>query len=192
MSSYEGSVQRGSGANWGIGLVITLLLHGGIIGGVLIVQHMDASAGHAPLIPVDGQVVDVQAVKFGKPRDLSFLPHKEAVIHSKGPKPKLALTENEKALPHLKDPNDKTPQIDDPLKTEHSKMFENVDEPEQPGVQEEGDPNGVKGGNALVGKGPVYLQHLVAAVQNVWTVPTTISDEKLAKLKAMACITIDA
>src|SRR5439155_24987000 len=143
--------------------------------------------------PFFGSVVDVQAVKFGKPRDLSFLPHKEAPPTPK-PRPKLALTQNEHALPHLKTPEEKDdhPIDDDPLKRTHAKQFENMADPESTGsAVEEGDPNGLKGGTALVGKGPVYLQHLVAAVQNAWNVPTTISDRALAKLKAMVCIKID-
>jgi hypothetical protein len=186
-----GDSYRPKGSNWVIGFVVTALLHGGIFFGIIILRFLDAKADtHAPIL--NGQVVDVQAVKFGKPRDLSFLPHKERVALNKGPKPKIQLTENDQALPHLKDPNEKAPDVEDPLKTTHSKLFENVTDPEQAGVEEEGDPHGIKGGNALVGKGPIYLQNLQAAVQNAWTVPTTISDDKLAKLKAMACMSIDA
>jgi TonB C terminal len=187
MSLYgEHPTKRGLSVT--MGLIATALLHGGIIG-VVWFGRARAEAEKKPAF-MDGQVVDVQAVKFGKKRDLSFLPHKEMVIHDKGPKPKIALTENDHALPHMKDPNDKPPEEEDPLKRTH--RFDNVnDQPEQKGVEEEGDPNGVKGGTATVGKGPVYLQHLQAAVQNAWVVPTTITDEQLARLEAQACVKID-
>jgi colicin import membrane protein/protein TonB len=136
--------------------------------------------------------VDVQAVKFGKPRDLSFLPHKELVQLNKGPKPKLALTENANALPKPPKPDDKKPDEEDPLKRTHAELFKNATDQEQKGTVEEGDPNGLKGGTATVGKGPVYYQHLQAAVQNAWVVPTTIAEDRLTRLKATACIKIAA
>ncbi len=183
---------RSRALEWVIGGGVTLLLHIGILVSIFALRYFEGSASSRPLL-AEGHVVDVQAVRFGKPRDLSFLPHKERIAVNKGPKPKIALTENEKALPHLKDDKEQKPDVVDPLHTEHSKLFENVTDDEQKGADVgEGDPNGVKGGTALVGKGPVYLQHLVAAVQNAWSVPKTISDERLAKLKAQACMKIDA
>ncbi len=187
-----GDTEHGErGSLWAVGLGATIVLHAGIIAAVVV------GAKQAREKRVDdrftlGQVVDVQAVKFGKPRDLSFLPHKQAVVLDKGPKPQIKLTENAQALPHLKDPNEKPPDVDDPLKRTHAEQFKNMtDQPEQAGAEDEGDPNGVRGGTAAVGKGPVYYQHLLAAVQNVWSVPTTIRDTDLAKLKAMACFKID-
>ena len=187
-----GETEHGErGSMWAVGFAATVVLHVGIIVGVIL------GARHDQKRPIDdrfvgGQVVNVEAVKFGKPRDLSFLPHKEAVVVDKGPKPQIKLTENDKALPHLKDPNEKPPAVDDPLKHTHAEAFKNlIDQTEQAGAESEGDPNGVKGGTASVGRGPVYYQHLKAAVQNAWSVPTTISDSDLAKLSAMACFKID-
>ena len=174
------------------GLIATFLVHAGILFSVWLGR---AHAGTTVAQPAFGTIVDVQAVKFGKPRDMSFLPHKEAPPPPRD-KPKLTLTQNEKALPKLKDPNepkDTTPIDDDPLKRTHAKDFQNMADPENTGsAVEEGDPNGLKGGTSTVGKGPVYLQHLQAAIQNAWVVPTTISDKDLLKLKAQACIKMDA
>ncbi|MSP60588.1 MAG: TonB C-terminal domain-containing protein [Myxococcales bacterium] len=182
------SPRSSPGTLWVMGVAATALLHGGIIGGVLFTQ---SRAGAQPVLLSPGQVVDVQAVKFGKPRDLSFLPHKEAVHVNKGPRPKLALTENDQALPKLKDA-DKPPDEEDPLKRTHAAEFKNLTEhqelAEQAGSEDVGDPNGVRGGTATVGKGPLQLQKLQAAVQNAWTVSTTIPDAVLANLKAVASI----
>jgi TonB family protein len=170
------------------GLGATIVLHGALLVAVL---HGRAHAGRVAAPQQFGQVVDVQAVKFGKPRDMSFLPHKEAPPTPK-PRPKLALTENEHALPKLKDPNEPDKPVEDPLK--HVHQFDNpAADPSNTGsAVEEGDEHGLKGGTATVGKGPIYLQHLVAAIQNAWIVPTSFTDAQLARLKAQAFIKIDA
>lgn len=173
------------------GLVATALVHVGIL--IAAVLAGRSAAGQEPTGPRFGTVVEVQAVKFGKPRDMSFLPHKEAPPTPRE-RPKLQLSNNAQALPHLKpDEKDDRPITDDPLKRTHADQFKNLADPSNTGTaEEEGDPNGLRGGTATVGKGPIYLQHLVAAIQNAWVVPTTINDAQLAKLTAQACIKIDA
>ncbi len=173
---------------WGIGLTTTVVLHGLIIGFVVVGSRFGRGAAEAAQFR---QVVDVEAVKFGKKRDLSFLPHKQAVVANHGPAPLVNLTDNAQALPRPPGPEQKPPEVVDPLQTSHSKLFQNLDEPEQPGAAEEGDPNGLRGGTALVGKGPIYYQHLKAAVQNAWSVPTTIPEKDLQRLAAQACFKID-
>lgn len=174
-----------------LGLVATLGIHGALILGVVIGGwHKGAQAAQ----PVLGQVVDVQAVKFGKPRDLSFLPHK-APPKVAQPKPKIALTQNDQALPRLKTPEEqeKRDPTEDPLERLKAlgRKFNTGEEGSTGSREEEGDPNGLKGGTATVGRGPIYYQHLQAAVQNAWVVPTTISDDDLGRLKAQACIKIN-
>jgi hypothetical protein len=169
------------------GMGATLLLHGALIGLLL---GGRASASHVAPAQQFGQVVDVQAVKFGKPRDMRFLPHKEAPPAPR-PQARLSLTDNEHALPHLKTPDELPRLADDP-----DRKLPHLDNPnaspESTGsVVEEGDPNGLRGGTATVGKGPVYLQHLVAAVQNAWIAPTSITDAQMLRLKAQACIHVD-
>jgi TonB family protein len=170
--------------------VATALVHGGIIGGVWL-GHARAEVSRAPVL---GEVIDVQAVRFGKPRDMSFLPHKEAAPTPR-PKPKLALTQNEKALPKMKDPNQPEPakQEEDPLKRTHTDQFRNLpsDDNNTGSAVGEGDPHGVVGGTATQGKGPIYLQHLVAAVQNAWEIPTNIKDEELRRLVGVVYFRVD-
>jgi TonB family protein len=174
-----------------LGLLATVGIHGALILGVIVSSwHKGAQAAQ----PALGQVVDVQAVKFGKPRDLSFLPHK-APPKVAPPKPKIALTQNERALPRLKTPTEEekpTPN-QDPLERLKAlgRKFDTGEEGSTGSREEEGDPNGIVGGQATVGRGPIYYQHLQAAVQNAWVVPTTISDDDLGRLKAQACIKIN-
>lgn len=169
------------------GLGATLLLHGLLIGLLLAGQ---AGASHVAPAQHFGQVVDVQAVKFGKPRDLRFLPHKEAPPPPR-PQPKLALTTDEQALPHLKTPEE-LPRLPSDPATPLPRALDPSAAPDNTGsAVEEGDPNGLRGGTSTVGKGPVYLQHLVAAVQNAWVVPTSITEAQLLRLKAQACLHVD-
>ena len=172
------------------GLGATIVLHGVLLATIL---GGRASAQRVARPQEFGQVVDVQAVKFGKPRDLSFLPHKEAPPTPR-PKPKLALTQNEHALPRIKNPDEPDkPVEEDPLKKVHKFDDNPTADPANTGsAVEEGDENGLRGGTATVGKGPIYLQHLVAAIQNAWIVPTSFTDAQLRRLKAQACIKIDA
>lgn len=173
-----------------LGLVATLGVHGALVLAVVVGGwHKGAQAAQ----PVIGQVVDVQAVKFGKPRDLSFLPHK-APPKISSPKPKIALTQNDRALPRLKTPEEeKRDPNEDPLERLKAlgRKFDTGEEGSTGSREEEGDPNGIVGGQATVGRGPVYYQHLQAAVQNAWVVPTTISEDDLGRLKAQACIKIN-
>lgn len=172
------------------GLAATCLIHGAIVAMVLVGR---ARASRAPSGPVLGQVIEVQAVKFGKPRDTKFLPHKQAPPPPREPEV-VKLTQNDQAKPSPKppEPPKELPRLDPLLKT-RARQFENLADPDNTGsAVEEGDPEGLRGGTATEGKGPIYLQHLVARVQNAWVVPTTISDEQLARLKAQACMKIDA
>src|SRR4051812_45916369 len=103
------------------GMAATLFIHGVLLVVVIVNKTLQKVEVQPPFF---GRVVDVQAVKFGKPRDLSFLPHKEAPPPPRQ-KPKLALTENEHALPHLKTPDEKDdrPVDDDPLRRTHAREF---------------------------------------------------------------------
>ena len=192
MGLRDGKVPGSRVLFWG-GLVITLLMHGGLVV-IILIGRSRAEAAQARG-PVFGTVVDVQAVKFGKPRDMSFLPHKEAPPPPhQAPKLQLSNNLDAKPLPKLPNQKEEPPRPDDdPLKHTHAKQFENLADPANTGsATEEGDPNGQKGGTALVGKGPIYFQHLQAAVQNAWNIPTTLSDAQLAHLKAQACLKIDS
>jgi hypothetical protein len=169
--------------------VVTLALHGALVGGLWYGHaRADKLAVHEPI----GQFVEVQAVRFGKPRDLSFLPHKEAppVRRAK----ELRLSSGEHSAPKKEEEKEKEKEQDLLART-HTRMFEmqndSHDEDATGSAATEGDPHGQVGGSATVGKGPIYYQHLQAAVQNLWVVPTTIPDRELAGLRAVACIRID-
>jgi len=164
------------------GLVFTVALHAGVLGVML---WSRASATEKPIVV--GTFVDAQLVKFGKPRDLTFLPHKQGVIKNNVKPDALKVATSDKALPRPPDekkPDDKF----DPLKKTHAEMFKNLDQPE--GFQEDGvgSPTGSRAGTATEAKGDPYIGALIDQIGTAWTVPTTIKDSELAKLSAGVCL----
>jgi hypothetical protein len=167
------------------GALVTVVVHAGVLGAYL-VTHAKKDDGPPILV---GNFVDAQLVKFGKPRDLTFLPHKQGVVKEKGPEEGLKVAKDLNALPRLKD--DKKPDEIDPLKKTHAQMFKNLqDQPE--GFQDvgEGSPTGSRAGTATEAKGDPYILALIDQIGTAWTVPTTIKEAELANLSADVCLTI--
>ena len=163
--------------------VITIVLHVGVFGGMWIAR---ALALHKPIISKDNYV-DAQLVRFGKPRDLSFLPHKQGHVKDKPPDIKIA--KDEKALPRL-DKEEEKKDID-PLKKTRAEMFKNMTDDNE-GVQPQnvGSLAGSRAGTATEAKGDPYILAIAAKIGESWTVPTTIKDSELANLTADVCLTI--
>lgn len=162
-------------------VVITILLHAGVFGGMWLARAM---ALQKPIISRDNYV-DAQLVRFGKPRDLSFLPHKQGHVKDKPPEIKIA--KDDKALPR---PPDEEKKDVDPLKKTHAEQFKNLDDSEGVQPQNVGSLSGSRGGTATEAKGDPYILAIAAAVAESWTIPTTIKDSELANLTADVCLTI--
>lgn len=164
-------------------ILITVVLHAAVLGGAFIARLM--SFHHATLSKEN--FVDAQLVRFGKPRDLSFLPHKEGHVKDKPPEIKIAKDMN--ALPHLEEK--KPPQDVDPLKKTHAEVFKQLDDDTE-GVQpsNEGSLTGSRAGTAAEAKGDPYILSLIDQIGSAWSVPTTLKDAELANLSADVCLTI--
>lgn len=164
------------------GLGLALLINGG---GFATLYYF---ARHAtPSVSKHNEVyVDVKLMKFGKKRDLSFLPHKEA---AQAPdKNKIKVTDN----PDKPVPKDKPKEPPKPNLSKLDEALKNLKvEDDRRGATEEGDPNGVQGGTAAEASGDPYIQAIVAAVVSRWTVPTMLSPGELSRLQAAACLKID-
>jgi hypothetical protein len=170
-----------------MGGVITFAVHGLVFGGYMM---MKTKSDEGPPILV-GSFVDAQLVKFGKPRDLTFLPHKQGVVKDKGPLEAIKVAKDLNALPHLKD--EKPPDEIDPLKKTHANLFKNLKDPDAPeGFTDvgEGSPTGSRAGTATEARGDPYILSLIDQIGSAWTVPTTIKDSELANLSADVCLTI--
>jgi TonB family protein len=163
-------------------IIFTVVLHAGVLGGAFIARMF--SFDHTVIGPQS--YVDAQLVRFGKPRDLSFLPHKEAHVKDKPDDIKVAKDLN--ALPHIEEKKEKDI---DPLKKTHAEQFKSLQD-ESAGAQPQniGSLTGSRAGTASEAKGDPYILQLVDQIGSAWTVPTTLTDAQLAKLTAVACLTI--
>jgi len=100
-------------AGW---IIITLGLHAGVFG-TLLVQRM--LAGRPPKAGQE-HYVDATLVRFGKPRDLSFLPHKKGVVKTKAPEEAIKVARDLNQLPKIDSVRmypDRDPDTFDPLGT---------------------------------------------------------------------------
>ena len=66
-------------------IILTVVIHTLVLGGAFIARML--SFHHTTISPQS--YVDAQLVRFGKPRDLSFLPHKEGHVKEKPPEIKV-------------------------------------------------------------------------------------------------------
>jgi hypothetical protein len=179
--------RRANGSFVAVGICATILLHAGVLGAVYITRT-PKDDHKADAI---GTFVDAQLVKFGKPRDMSFLPHKQGSVKRTGPAEGIKVARDDKALPHLK-PDDKPPDEIDPLKRTHAELFKNLNDDRPPGVEEAGvgSPTGSKAGTATEAKGDPYILAIIDLVGSRWMIPTTIKPSELNNLSADVCLRI--
>jgi hypothetical protein len=177
--------QKPKGAAFFMGLFITAALHGGLLGFVWLTRQTAEAA--KPILV--GNFVDAQLVKFGRPRDLKFLPHKQGAQKTAPPEG-IKVAKDMNALPRLDKEKENKAEID-PLKKTRAELFKKmIDEPEgfdDPGV---GSPTGSRAGTATEAKGDPYILSLIDQIGTAWKVPTTIKDAQLRDLSADVCLTI--
>lgn len=166
------------------GLVLAILINGG---GALTLFILHRHGGTASK-KQNEVFVDVKLMKFGKKRDMSFLPHVET-------QPRVAETNKIKVTDNPDKPKDRPK---DQPKPDLSKLYDKIknmrvddDDRATREAAEEGDPRGVRGGTANEASGDPYIQAIVAAVIERWTVPTMLTPGELSKLQAAACLKID-
>lgn len=164
------------------GLCVALAVNGGGAGLFWWLGHSTSTSTK----PTNELYLDVKLMKFGAKRDLSFLPKTQA---AKTPdKATLKVTDQPDKAPNKDRPKDE-PKAPDLSKL--NEAMKNIQNDERSGPLEEGDPHGVKGGTANEASGDPYIQAIVAAVLEKWTVPTMLTPGQLLKLQAAACLKID-
>ena len=136
------------------GLCLTLLINGG---GLLLLwrstRHTDKPRLSGPEI-----FVDVKLLKFGRKRDLSFLPHVETTPRTADQnKIKLAQDPDKPSVKR----EDKKPDALAKLTDLTKNLRADDDERATREALEEGDPNGVRGGTANEAAGDPYLLSLI-------------------------------
>ena len=127
-----------------VGIGVTAVIHLGVFGGLWLTRAK--AADRPPLGP--GTFVDAQLVRFGKPRDLSFLPHKEGSVPRSGPPVGLKIATDANARP-VTEKTEKPPEVVDPLKKTHAELFKQLNDDRPPAVAtEEGSLTGSRAGTA--------------------------------------------
>lgn len=177
-------VDRGTSPMAFVGFLFTVALHGGIVGAVWWSHHHAETAEP----PGPGVFVDAKLVRFGKPRDMSFLPHKQGSV--KQPPTGLKVAKDIDQAPNL---NKDEKQDVDPLKKTRAELFKKMnDENEGVDATNVGSEKGSLAGTADEAKGDPYILEIIDKIGSQWKVPTTIDDSALSKLSADACLTIAA
>lgn len=176
--------RHGSATAFLAGVLATVGLHGGVFGVVWLTRNL---ASASPQLDV-GQFVDAQLVKFGKPRDLSFLPHKQG--RQKAPPEAIKVAKDLSQLPRLEEKKERPDEVD-PLKKTRAELFKNMLD-DREGFQEhdEGSLTGSRAGTATEAKGDPYILSLIDQIGSAWTVPTTIKESELHRLSADVCLKI--
>ncbi|HWE29417.1 MAG TPA: TonB C-terminal domain-containing protein [Polyangia bacterium] len=169
-----------------IAIAITVFIHAAVLGGAFIARAI----GNRPSAVGKLQFVDASLVRFGKPRDLSFLPHKQGVVKNKGPAPEIKVARDMNQLPRLD--KEQKPDVIDPLKKTHAQLFEKLDDQPEGVDNNEGSTTGSHAGNSSEAKGDPYILDLVDKIGTNWQVPNTLSDSQIAKLSAVVCLTIES
>ena len=166
------------------GIVLTLVVYGVLV--VVLLYGRGQSARRPETI----QYVNAELVRFGKPRDLSFLPHVKAQPKV-AEKPKgLKFTDNPDK-PVVKKPDEEKP--DEKALQAHKDLIRKMAEEDDRATQaalEEGSLSGTRGGTAAVASGDPFVLAVTAAITEKWAVPSMLTPGELAKLKAVACLKI--
>jgi hypothetical protein len=177
--------ERGVGVVPLVGLLVTIGVHAGVLGAAWLMHH----AGGDDKKPQLGAYVDAQLVKFGKPRDMSFLPHKEGSVKNTVQKADIKIAKDANA-PIT--PKEEKAEVD-PLKKTRAELFKQLKDDDRPPAVEEtgGSLQGSRAGTASEAKGDPYILSLIDKIGSAWTIPTTIKDSDLKDLSADVCLTID-
>lgn len=172
------------------GVSLCVAVSGLLVGGVLISRSHGARLHGAEI----NTYVDAKLVRFGKPRDLSFLPHVQATPKPHSEKKVLKLADDPDR-PHKDLPR---PPEEPPKETNLSKIadqFKNLRQDEDDRATreaaEEGSLSGSRGGTATEASGDPFIREIMAAVTERWTVPSLLTPGELSRLKATACLKID-
>jgi hypothetical protein len=172
-----------------VGLIVTALLHGGAIGGILLYRRALAAAQVPPPLP---SYVVAKLLRLGKPKDPKKLPDKivpqEATKKDEG----IDLSADAGDAPARKKKKD-----DDPDAKLSNKMRRSLDKADllaaaQREIEGEGSPDGVRHGTATKAQGgDPYLTKLADLFNRTWALPAIIPAGEARKLHLLMVLKID-
>jgi hypothetical protein len=171
-----------------IGLIFTVLLHGGALVGAIIYKRKQAEATQPP--PA-GKYVVAKLVRLGKPRDKNKLPDK--VVPGVATVKKTGVSydgdPDEKPKPKKKR-KDRDAKVSDKLRRSFDKAaaFAKISDK----ADQEGSPDGVAGGTAKkASKGDRYMTRIADRWNRTWSLPSIISPSKAKSLYVLIVLRID-
>lgn len=171
-----------------IGLIFTVLLHGGALVGAFIYKRKQAEATKPP--PPQKYVV-AKLVRLGKPRDKNKLPDKEVPRIATIKKSGVSYDGDPDAKPKKKKKRkDRDAQVSDKLRRSFDKAaaFAKISDK----ANREGSPDGVAGGTAKkASKGDRYMTRVADIWNRNWSLPAIISPKKARSLYVLVVIRID-
>jgi len=169
----QDEIRRGRKGN-GVGILITVALHGGVLAAMGIAHSQPAP----PLIqPRD--FVMAEMVKLGKPRDKFWLPRITQPPRSKAPPDTLKVAEdpNAKAAPkEAPRPEDKEISKDLKRALDRARKLQALAGPEEP---EEGSATGSRLGTASQATGDPYLAEVTGLLRQNYALPAGIAPEQI-------------
>lgn len=171
------------------GLLVTILLHGGAIGGIFLYRQQLGTA--APPPPPDSYVV-AKLVRLGKPREPKSLPNK--II----PQPETAIEETidltadaHDAPSKPKDKPDRDSKLSDKIR--HSLDKADLLANAQADIEQEGSPDGVASGTATeASQGDPYITKIADLFRRSWALPAIIPRDEAKRLFVLFVLRIDA
>jgi len=172
-------------AIWGV--IVTALLHGGAVAGVLLYRKSLLAAQNAP--PVGSYVV-AKLVRLGKPRDPKKLPNKIVPQVATRPEDAVDLSADADDAPARKKKDDRDSQVSD-------KLRRSLDRAEllaaaQKEIEGEGSPDGVPGGTAKSAReGDPYMTKIADLWLRNWSLPAIIPRDEARRLYVLVVIRID-
>jgi len=172
-----------------LGLVGTLLLHGGALVGMLVYRRALAAEDKPPPI---GSYVVAKLVRLGKPRDPNKLPNKIVPRESTKKAEGVDLTADADDAPALKKKRDlRNAKISDRM--EHALDRAELLAQAQQQIETEGSPDGVAGGTAKNGReGDPYMTRIADLWNRTWSLPAIIPRQEAKQLYVLVVIRIDA
>ena len=171
-----------------LGFIVTLLLHGGSVGGIIL-YRASLEAAQRPAPPPS--YVVAKLVRLGKPKDPKKMPNKRNPI---------AATHKAEGIDLSADAND-APARKKPKKEragkEADKMQASLDRAElmaaaQQEIEQEGSPDGVVGGTArTASEGDAYMTRIADLWNRTWSLPSIIPKEEAKSLFVLLVLNID-
>ena len=171
------------------GLIVTAMLHGGAVMGVILYRKALLAAEKAA--PPPGSYVVAKLVRLGKPRDPDKLPQKVVPQEATKEVETVDLSADAHDAPATKKKRDERR-----VKTD-DRIRDALDKAEllaraQQEIEGEGSPNGVRGGTAATAQeGDAYMTRIADLWRRTWSLPAIIPRQEARKLFVLLVLRID-